>query len=263
MDQRELDEYYARQRDELQRKLVQTEEELKKIKAGSGLVSVEEPNALTRPRFPNGGRVGDRTVELTERKAVLGEGASAEVAAARPTLRRLCSAGKGRGVHCDSGDLSTFKQRERESLRQGYGDAHPAVVTARSQIAQLTRQKVELVSRYPSLAHMALSAARAGPMLPERTLRRPGAAQDFNRGVAGITSVLTNLEAEAARVAELEPKVNELERDGYPRHKPAFLLDDPPPGDGESGPRPRQHGQHERRRETNAADMTARSSRNC
>jgi len=65
----------------LQRKLVQTEKSSRKSKPAQ-VVSVEETTRLPDPDFKWRDELVTAQVELTERKAVLGEGASAEVAAA-------------------------------------------------------------------------------------------------------------------------------------------------------------------------------------
>ena len=99
--------------------------------------------------------------------------------------------------------LEELKRQESELLLQ-YKEAYPLVQNVRERIQKLTRQKADLEQQYPALAHLLLSAAHG-------STNTVGTDVLMAR-VAALGIILSNLQAQATQVMDLEPKIAELER---------------------------------------------------
>ena len=82
--------------------------------------------------------------------------------------------------------------------------AYPLVQNVRDRIEKLTRQKADLEKQYPGLAHLLVSGTQLGT-------NTVGTDVLIAR-VAALSTVLSNVQAQASQVMDLEPRISELER---------------------------------------------------
>ena len=99
--------------------------------------------------------------------------------------------------------LEELKRQQAELLLQ-YTEAYPLVQNVRDRIEKLTRQKADLEKQYPGLTHLLVSGAQLGTntVSTEVLIAR----------VAALSSVLSNVQAQASQVMDLEPKIADLQR---------------------------------------------------
>ena len=197
------DDYLVKQRDELRSKLAQTEEQLKDLKMRAKILFPEEMKRSYQTQI---GKVQDELLdtqrELIERKAMLGDqglGASTPTNGAQTSI----PAEKLSNYSFATTKLEELKRQESELLLQ-YKEAYPLVQNVRERIQKLTRQKADLEQQYPALAYLLLSAAHGSTNTVSTDV--------LMARVTALGIILSNLQAEASHVMELEPKIAELER---------------------------------------------------
>jgi polysaccharide biosynthesis transport protein len=211
----EMNEYYNQQSKELRSKLAQTEDELRKIKKQAKVVSVEQ----TKHAYDESLRKWREDLltaqgELNERKAMLDNAAASE-AAGSDSIRTNgppVSLEKIEDYSTTLSDLDAAKRHEHELL-QRYTKEYPLVQTVEAQIANLKQRKAEMERECPSLAHLGLTAGRGSTNSPGADMA--GDLANIRRLTARVTyigSVISNIEAQASQVLEIEPRIKELER---------------------------------------------------
>ncbi len=210
----ELEDYYIKQKDELREKLAQTEVQLKRAKTEANVLFLEDTKHAYQSQIAKAqDELMDAERELAERQAVLGNlGTGSLAAGATNDAEGSVPPEK----LSDYGDITTqldsLKKHERELLLV-YTDAYPLVQTVRGQIATLSKQKAALEQAFPELKQMALGG---GPGATN-ALGGDVSAQivDVKRlrarvNVLGL--ILTNIQAEATHVLDMEPQITELDR---------------------------------------------------
>jgi polysaccharide biosynthesis transport protein len=211
---REMNDYYNQQAEELRSKLSQTEEELRKIKKEAKVVSVEATkNAYMDSILKWKQDLLIAQGELSERLAMVDHAASGTPGASGAnTNETSVPVEKIDEYSTIISDLDAAKRHEHELLLR-YTDAYPLVQTVKSQIDKLKRQKSDMEREVPALARLGIGASRSGTnsfgseMASELSnIRRLTARVNY------IGSVITNIEAQAAQVLEIEPRIKELER---------------------------------------------------
>jgi Mrp family chromosome partitioning ATPase len=108
------------------------------------------------------------------------------------------------------GELILFKQHERENVRNGLLEMHPVMHTVRGQIDKLNQQKAELIKLFPALANITLAAG---------STNSPGASfsadvseiKRLTARVAWLGNELSNRQASARSIIEIEPLINSWE----------------------------------------------------
>ena len=197
------DDYLLQQRDELRKKLAQTEEELKSLKMRAKMPFPEDANrSFQRQIAKVQDELLDAQRELLERKAMLGDkttGASGQANGVETSV----PADKLTSYSFATTKLEELKRQQSELLLQ-YNEAHPLVQNVRDRIEKLTRQKADLEKQYPGLAHLLVSGGQLGT-------NTVGTDVLIAR-VAALSTVLSNVQAQASQVMDLEPKIAELER---------------------------------------------------
>ena len=206
-----LDALDSKLKDELERELQKTEEELLKLRVeGKVLLSVDETKrayqtqiAKTQDELLNAER------ELAEGKAVWG----GQFPASNGTNegQALVASDKLSEYGYIAARLATLRMREPELLLT-YTSAHPEVQAVHAQIDKLTRQKAELDQAYPALASLTSSNIHGTNGMPGGAAVQLADLTRLNARIAWLGAVLTNLQADAANVVELEPKINEVTR---------------------------------------------------
>jgi len=194
------DDYLLQQRDELRKKLSQTEEELKSLKM---LAKMPFPEEASRSFQRQIARIQDDLLDaqraLLERKAMLGDKASGQTNSVEIS------------VPADELTSYSFAITKLEELKRQLSDlllqytvAHPLVLNVQDRIEKLTRQKAELEKQYPGLTHLLVSGAQLGT-------NNVGTDVLIAR-VAALSTVLSNVQAQASQVMDLEPKIADLQR---------------------------------------------------
>lgn len=205
-----LDDYFSRTQEELRRKLAQTEEELKQLKTRANVLFLDDTKRAYQSQIA---KIQDSLLEaereLAERRAVLGDlTGSAEGATNSPAA--LIPREKLGDYSFITAELDSLKRRERELLLR-FKEAHPEVQTVQGQIAKLTQQKQALEEAYPALSQYV--GAGGGTNAPGGDV---GAElveiKRLSARVAILGQSLSNIQAQAAQVLEMEPRINELTR---------------------------------------------------
>jgi polysaccharide biosynthesis transport protein len=203
-----IDDDDSKLKDDLRRKLQITEEELRKLKVQAKvLVSVDETKRSYQTQISNiESELQSARRDLKERQALLG-GAN-QLPNATNQLNGVPPEALGDYEFVRS-QLDSLRARERE-LRLSFTDAYPLVQTLKSQIDKLTVQKVDMERAFPTLASLALSrltstnGTSAGPGAEIGEITR------LNARIAALSNDLSNLQADAAMLLEMEPRLNEV-----------------------------------------------------
>lgn len=197
------DSYLLQQRNELRAKLSQVEEQLKDLKMQSKILFPEEMKKSYQAQI---GKVQDELLdterELEERKAMAGNQGLGALASASGASTSV-PAEKLSDYSFATTKLEELKRQESELLLQ-YKEAYPLVQNVRERIQKLTHQKADLEQHYPTLAHLLPSATH-------------GSTNAVSTDVlvarkAALGIILSNLQAQATQVLDLEPRIAELER---------------------------------------------------
>jgi hypothetical protein len=197
------DEYLLQQRDALGKKLGQTDEELKSLKVQAKMPFPEEANRSVQRQIAKAqDDLMDAQRELMERKAMQGDsggGGSAQTNGVEVSV----PADKLTSYSFATTKLDELKRQENELLLQ-YTAAYPLVQNVRDRIEQLTRQKADLEDHYPGLKHILVG----GTQLGTNTV----GTEVLVARVAARSAVLSNVQAQASQIMDLQPKISELER---------------------------------------------------
>jgi len=205
-----LDDYYSRTREELRRKLGQTEEELKQLKTRANVLFLDETKRAYQTQIAKiQDSLLDAERELAERRAVLGDLTGA-AGGSTNSLATLIPREKLGDYGFITAELDSLKRRERELLLR-YKEAHPEVQTVQGQIAKLMQQKQNLEELYPALTQYVgtggATNAPGGDVAAELAEIKRLSAR-----VAILGQSLSNIQVQAAQVLEMEPRINELTR---------------------------------------------------
>jgi uncharacterized protein involved in exopolysaccharide biosynthesis/Mrp family chromosome partitioning ATPase len=211
---REMNDYYNQQSEELRTNLVQTEEQLRKIKAEAKVVSVEATKQAYQDSLLKWQQ--DLLVakgELAERMAMLDNtAAAASGTGATSTNEASVPLEKIDDYSATVSDLDAAKKHEHELLIR-YTEAYPLVQTVKAQIEKLKREKSDLEGKYPALARLGGGVSRSGTN--SFGVDMAGDLAGIRKLTARVTyigTVISNIEAQAAQVMEIEPKIRQLER---------------------------------------------------
>jgi polysaccharide biosynthesis transport protein len=213
----EMARYYVQQSSDLRTKLAQTEEELRKIKTEAKVLSVEATKRAYEESLIKWQQ--DLLIaqgELTERLAMSEEGnaPASQTATNGAALTNQVSVPleKIDDYSTMLADLDAAKKHEHELLLR-YTDAYPLVQTVKSQIEKLRGQKADLERQFPALARLGAGTSRGGT-----NTFGAGVADDL-AGIRRLTarvnyigSVISNIQAQATRVLEIEPRLNQVQR---------------------------------------------------
>ena len=191
------------QRDELHKKLAATDEELKTLKVGANIPFPEDANRAIQRQI---GKIQDALLDvrqdLMERKAMLGDKAFAALGQTN-RVELSVPADNLNTYGFVTTRLEELKRQLSELLLQ-YTEAYPLVQNIRDRIEKLKLQKADLERQNPGLTHVLVAGGQLGTnAVPTEVLIAREAA---------LTSMLTNLQAQAARVMDVQPKIAELER---------------------------------------------------
>ena len=209
----ELEGYYLKEKEDLQKQLAQTEQALRRAKEDANILFVEEAKHSYQTRITKAeDELTEAKLELAEHKAVLGD-AGAGVVAQETTNGPPLTQDQLTEYSDVCSELDVLQRQERELLRRGYKEAHPLVQTVRGQLRDLSLKKNDLERVCPALKGFVVAGAMgatnsaAGDMATQiAEIKR------LTARVNGLGGILSNLQFEASRVVEREPRIAELER---------------------------------------------------
>ncbi len=222
----EMEDYLTKQKDDLRKKLGQTEMELKRLKTEAKVLFLEDAKHAFQSQIAKlQDELLDAKRELAEREAVLGNlGTGLAIQGATNDPESLVPAEKLSDYGEITAQLDTLKRHERELLLV-YKEAHPLVQTLRGQMARLSKQKGELEQAFPALRQVALSSGRgATNALGGDVSAQMIDVKRFHARVTALGNILSNVQAEATRVLDKEPQITELERQHSEQQKSYDLI---------------------------------------
>lgn len=208
-----LDDFFAQQADQIRARLAQTEEEIKRLKAEAGIISLADAKAATLAELARlRSELLTAEAQLAEHRAALnhllgtvGTNALATVTNASAVPPEI--AGQYRTAVAE---LDAYRRRESELLLR-FGPEHPFIRRIREQIADADARKRALEQEHPELL--------ATPVVPSSA---PADTNDLAQAVARVLSLEAKLAVysnqiarvtdDANRIAAVEPRLVELER---------------------------------------------------
>jgi uncharacterized protein involved in exopolysaccharide biosynthesis/Mrp family chromosome partitioning ATPase len=209
----ELDRYYRQQVEEMRRKLADTEEELKRLKRQANVIFVDDTKKTYQEQISKAqSELMDAQRQLAEQKALLVTSSTgATNGVATNALDNAVPAEKLTEYGDLLAELETLKKNERELLLS-YKEAYPLVQTVRGQIEKFAKQKAELEMAFPSLAGMGIGAHASTNTIGGDVRSQFVGIRVLEARVRAQEAILTNIQAQAAQVMELEPKIAEVTR---------------------------------------------------
>jgi len=205
-------EFFREQRDQLRTDLDHVEEELRKLKAETRVVSMDEAKRVSTAQIQKlTDELNAAKAEMAERKSVLKEGDEA-VAVPSPGKRPSLSPEQIEDYTDIVMRLDELKQRKRVLLRDKT-EAHPEVVAVIANLNVLERKKEDMESKFPALTRISLNPV---PNVTNTFVSELGEKLDaFTRANARVKELerqLAEAQAEALKIVEMEPQIAQLER---------------------------------------------------
>lgn len=210
-----LEDFFARQSDQLRSRLTQTDEELRNKKAEAQIISIEDSKRGLA------GQIARLTEELTA--------AETELVVGRANLKALSEAGAGLPVETNvappvpaelveryrgvSADLLTLQSRLTE-YRTRFTDQHFLVRTLSNQVAELKSQKLSLEAENAGLARAASALASSTAFVSKAPLDAAAEVlrvRGLEARVQFLQSQLGKVRKEAEGLVAAEPGIAQLE----------------------------------------------------
>jgi uncharacterized protein involved in exopolysaccharide biosynthesis/Mrp family chromosome partitioning ATPase len=205
-----LEEYYTRMSTELRSKLAATEEELKSVKTNGILISVEETQHAFQTELAKlQTDLREAQIDLASRRAVLGDVPAPTTNGTPSTL--TASAEKITDYGDTVRDLESLRRQYRNDLKK-FKPAFPAMQNAKAQIEELERHQADLERESPGLSLLAVAAVKAGGGGTNGGVSDLDEIRRLNAKVTIISTMISNLQSEATRVIDLEPRLADLTR---------------------------------------------------
>jgi len=206
-----LDDYYIKLTAESREKLRVTEEELKQLKLQAEILNLDTSKASYQTEITKvQGELRDAERELAERKALVGntsvEGTNSSFALYVPT-EKLDEYSE------IATELEGLRKREGELKAMGYTEAYPLVQNVRTLTTELRKKRSELERAYPPLLLSAVGSTGGGTNASAGDLAGELAeVRRLDARVIALQSSLSNIQAQAFHLLELEPKIAEAQR---------------------------------------------------
>ncbi len=208
------DEYYAKERDDLSAKIISIDQDLKTLKSQAKTIIPEDALKFYQGQYSKAlDALFDAKRDLAEHQAMMGSVGGGVPTGATNADEMAVPADAMNSYSEIASDLDDNKRHERALIRDGYLDAFPLVQRVRERIATLKKQKSDLEGQYPALKHFVLGGVTGNTNSPGTDLS--ASLEDIKRLTAKVAvceTIVSNVEAEAARVLDIQPKLLELER---------------------------------------------------
>jgi polysaccharide biosynthesis transport protein len=204
------DDVLVQQRDELGKKLLKTEEDLKTLKLRAKMPFPEEANHSIQRQIA---RAQDDLMEA-ERELLVREAMQGQEVLSSPgetnAVEISVPADKRSSYDFTTTRIEELKRQQNELLLQ-YTEAYPLVRNMRDRIEKLSQQKADLEREYPGLKHLAVAGLNLGTNTVGIDVLRAN--------VAARRIVLSNVQAQATQVIDMQPQFAELERQRAEQHR--------------------------------------------
>lgn len=207
-----LDDFFSRKADEYRARLAATESELKRLKAGAEIVSLDDNKYYSDRRNRIEQDLLAAEAELAEQQATLD--AFEKLRPGKPTAEKI-----ERGVPPDvaekyrlvSAELEVFQKRQSD-LRLRFKDEHPQARQLSQEISRVEAQKHGLEEQYTNLSHLTPSVTLFAPKgetdLTTQVLR----ASALQAKIRFLTNELATVRAKEGRFSNIEPEITKLQR---------------------------------------------------
>lgn len=206
--------FVARETDQLRTRLNQTDTELKQLKAKAGITSLAESTASLNTGMVNAQQELDGAMaELAEQTARVKELEKWEAGA---DAKQAQNAGRVPGNDAVQdyqsllGRIAHLRESETQLLSK-YTSENRLVKVTQAQIANLDAQRRDLEEKFPGLASLVPTAGSAQVARPDLISERARLVAVQARADA-LRSRLAGLQDHAKVIADLGPKISELER---------------------------------------------------
>jgi succinoglycan biosynthesis transport protein ExoP len=201
-----VDSLAVQKRDEYRGQLAATDQAIKSLTATNHLVSLEEAKQTYQKQINDWQeRLHTLEAELVRRTAILGS-----VAAGTETNTSDAAVPSDKIVEYTElvSQIENLKRNKQELLLH-YTKEWPTVINVQNRIDQAAKDKLEIEKQFPALAHMSLRPTRGGTNSAEADL---GTLRGIKAEVDWTRTFVSNLQAQAQLVLELEPQLNDLQR---------------------------------------------------
>jgi succinoglycan biosynthesis transport protein ExoP len=201
-----VDSVAVQKRDEYRQQLAATDEEIKALTATNHLVSVEDAKHTYQKQIDDWqDRLHTLEAELVRRTAILGS-----VAVGTETNTSEAAVPSDKIVeYTDLVSQIENLKRNKQELRLHYTEQWPTVINVQNRIDQATKEKTDLETQFPALAHMTLAASRGGTNSAQADL---GTLRGIKAEVDWTRTFVSNLQWQAQSVLAMEPRLNDLQR---------------------------------------------------
>jgi len=209
---KQRDEYYAAERDKLNAEISNIDQQLKQLKSKGQVIFLDEVKRDYQTRILQAkDDLMTAKRDLEERRLILGSAPNVVTSSNTATLNEPAVPADTLNNYTDVvADLEANHRRERELKRDGYLEAHPVLLRVEERIAKLQKEQSELEKRFPALKQLAFATKTSSTNGAE-----VAGVDDLKVLIAKVKAreqTLNELNAEAAPVLDLEPKLVELER---------------------------------------------------
>jgi len=204
--------YFQEQAKSLQRQLAEVEEQIKAARAETKVLFPEDDLRKAQDLI---GKLEDQFLEaerlLAERKAMMGDEGTSNAGltngVSRPVPPEIID-----DYTSLMAELSTRKQKTRELFAQGLTELHPAMEALLGQMQKLEVQKAALLTNYPALAQLTVAAPTAGTNSSGGFAADMATIRGLTARVMALRNQLSNAQAQAAAVIQIEPRLAQLAR---------------------------------------------------
>lgn len=201
-----VDSMAVQKQEEYRAQLAATEEAIKRLTATNHLISVDEAKHTYQKQIDDWQeRLHTLESDLVGLTATMGSSAAGSETngseAAVPTEKIV--------EYTELVSQIENLKRNKQELRLHYTEAWPTVINVQNRIDAATKDKSELEKQFPGLARMSFTQNRGGTNSAEADLSN---LRRLKAQVEWTTKFVSNLQSQAQSVLELEPHLNELQR---------------------------------------------------
>lgn len=233
-----LDQFLTQETDQLRSQFLQTDEELRKIKAKAGIMSLDEAKKAYSEQIANfrqqiyaaEAELAERQAAVTEMSRMLniplgtnifltssntapGSNQVAATAASKATEAPPAKVAEYRRI---AALVDTYLKREQELLLQ-FSEESSRVKTIRDQLAEAQKQKLQLETEHPGLLSVQVATSKTTESSDPQAKARDALMQESARVLAAISKIkilteqLDKVRKEASGVLDAEGTIAELQ----------------------------------------------------
>ena len=204
--------YYQNRVEEMRNEIAALEKKIRDLQLRYKVLSVDDTKKEYQERILKlEEQLGDAKRELAERQSIIGETiqlpSSPQATNALPVAPPQDSVEEYNSI---VQNIASLKQQLRQLAVQGYREAHPIVINIQGQVDSLQKQRADLTNRFPALANMTLANSGGTNGAVGSGLGELAEIKRLTARVAWLENELTNKQADAAHIIEIEPLLGSL-----------------------------------------------------